>query len=225
MKKILEQIDASWVEFFQEEMQKEYFKNILKKIEEDKKNGFLIFPKDDEIFNVFKIPRNKIKIVILGQDPYYNEKEANGLAFSVNVGIPLPPSLKNIFLEIENELGIKNVSGDLKKWANQGVFLLNTSLSVINKKPNSHKNIGWQIFIDKVIKNIDEINNPIAFLLWGKNATDKKKILTNKNHLILESVHPSPLSAYRGFFNCNHFKKANEFLEKNKMKIIDWSTD
>jgi len=182
-----------------------------------------VYPPMNDIFNCFKFtPFNKVKVVILGQDPYHNPGQAHGLCFSVKIS-PFPPSLKNIFKEISNEFNTPvRTNGDLTDWAQQGVLLLNTSLSVRKNQANSHSNCGWQTFTDEVIKILNDSPNPIVYLLWGGNARSKKKLITNKNHLVLESAHPSPLSAYAGFFGNNHFKKCNEFLIKNNLEPIKW---
>jgi len=182
-----------------------------------------IYPPMQDIFNCFKFtPYEKVKVVILGQDPYHNPGQAHGLCFSVKIE-PFPPSLKNIFKEIAEEFNCPiRTNGDLTDWAEQGILLLNTSLSVRKNQANSHSNCGWQTFTDEVIKILNESPNPIVFLLWGGNARSKKKLITNKHHLILESAHPSPLSAYAGFFGNGHFKKCNEFLIKNNLEPIKW---
>lgn len=182
-----------------------------------------VYPPMQDIFNCFKLtPFSKVKVVILGQDPYHNPGQAHGLCFSVK-NSPFPPSLKNIFKEIADEFNTPiRTNGNLTDWAEQGVLLLNTSLSVRQNQANSHSNCGWQAFTDEVIKILNDNPNPIVYLLWGGNARSKKKLITNKNHLILESAHPSPLSAYAGFFGNNHFKKCNEFLIKNNLQPIKW---
>ena len=182
-----------------------------------------VYPPMQDLYNCFKLtPYNKVKVVILGQDPYHNPNQAHGLCFSVKI-TPYPPSLVNIFKEIASEFGsTPRTNGDLTDWAEQGVLLLNTSLSVRKNQPNSHKDCGWQAFTDIVIKKLNNSPNPIVYLLWGANARSKKKLITNPNHLVLESAHPSPLSAYNGFFGNGHFKKCNEFLEKNGLTPIKW---
>jgi uracil-DNA glycosylase len=163
-----------------------------------------------------------IKVVILGQDPYHGEGEAHGLAFSVREGIPLPPSLVNIFKELKRDLGITRIRGTLDDWAIQGVLLLNTVLTVRENTPNSHKGKGWEIFTDAIIKKLNDRETPIVFILWGNNAKAKKQLITNKKHLVLESSHPSPFSCRYGFEGCKHFSKANEFLKNNQIKPIEW---
>ena len=185
----------------------------------------IIYPPMNDLFNAFKLtPYSSVKVVILGQDPYHGEGQAHGLCFSVKEGVKPPPSLVNIYKEIENDLGIPAPkSGCLTKWATQGVMLLNTTLSVREGKPNSHSKCGWQDFTDEVIRLLSQREEPMVFLLWGANARSKKKLINSKKHLILESVHPSPLSAFNGFFGCKHFSRANDFLINNGIKPIDWN--
>ena len=180
-----------------------------------------------DIFNALKFtPYNKVKAVILGQDPYHGENQAHGLAFSVQRGVDIPPSLLNMYKELHNELGcyIPN-NGYLEKWARQGVLLLNTSLTVRDGMANSHRNKGWEIFTDFVIEKLNERTDPVIFLLWGNNAKEKENIITGKQHYILKTVHPSPLSASRGFFGCGHFAKTNEILQKLGKEPIDWQIE
>ena len=207
----------------EQEKQKDYYKELMDFVESEYKSK-TIFPPKEKIFEAFKYtPLDKVKVVILGQDPYHGEGEAHGLAFSVNHGIKIPPSLKNIYKEINLEYGydIPN-TGYLVKWAKQGVLLLNTVLTVEKDKPASHKSKGWEIFTDRIISELNESENPIVFMLWGNYAKSKLDLLNNSNHLILESVHPSPFSARNGFFGNNHFKSANEFLKKNGLEEVDW---
>lgn len=216
-------IDNDWQDFFEKETKKDYYlklRNFLK----NEYNNYTVYPPMEEIFNAFKItPLSKVKVVILGQDPYYNQGQAMGLSFSVKDGIKPPPSLVNIYREISNDLDqeINISSGNLTHWAEQGVFLLNTTLTVRDGEPLSHKGHGWEIFTDNVIRTLNENDNPKVFLLWGNNAKAKKNLITNKNHLILEAGHPSPLSA-RYFYGCRHFSKTNDFLIKNGLKPIKW---
>ena len=183
-----------------------------------------IYPNMHDIFNAFKYtPYSKVKVVILGQDPYHGENQAHGLCFSVNEGIQIPPSLVNIYKEIKSDLNIiQPNSGCLTKWAKQGVLLLNTTLTVRAGEANSHSKCGWQEWTDEVIKILNERKEPMVFLLWGANARSKKKFINTNKHLVLECAHPSPLSAYNGFFGCKHFSKANAFLIKNNLEPIDW---
>ena len=201
-----------WDEVLHDEMQKSYFKYIKDFIKEERLSK-TIYPPAKDLFNAFKLTDfNDIKVVILGQDPYHGEKEAMGLSFSVRRGVRTPPSLKNIFKELKDDLGIEREDTDLSDWAKQGVFLLNTVLTVEKDKANSHKDIGWEIFTDYVIKQINDILNNVVFILWGRQARDKKRLITNPNHYIIESAHPSPLSAYNGFFGSKPFSKTNNYL-------------
>lgn len=183
-----------------------------------------VFPDMYNIFNSMKHTAfNDIKVVLLGQDPYHNVGQAMGLSFSVPKGMDKPPSLVNMFKELKEELGIPIAkSGDLTPWANQGVLLLNTVLTVRAHQANSHKGKGWEFFTDSIIKKISDNRENVVFLLWGANARSKKPLIDTKKHLILECAHPSPLSAYNGFFGCGHFKKANDYLEKHNIKPVDW---
>ena len=213
-----------WDALFQQEIQKKYLQWIDYFLAKEYKEKN-IYPPKENIFSAFQLTAKKdVKVVILGQDPYHGPGQAHGLAFSVNPDIPIPPSLRNIYKEIEMEYNTKlNRSGDLRDWAKQGVFLLNPILTVEEHKPLSHSKIGWQQFTNEALKQLNEEDRPIVFLLWGNKAKEAAKLLNNPNHLILTSVHPSPLSASRGFFGCNHFKKANEFLEKHNETPINWT--
>ena len=183
-----------------------------------------IYPPKEDIFAALKnTPFKDVKVVIVGQDPYHGEGEAMGLSFSVHDGIKLPPSLKNIYKELEDDLGYKPVnSGDLTKWTKEGVLLLNATLTVVKDTPNSHAKLGWDKFTDYVIKVLNEKEEPVVFILWGNFARSKKEFITNKRHLVIESAHPSPFSARNGFFGSKPFSKTNEFLKKNNIKEIDW---
>jgi len=216
-------IGNDWDSILNEEFEKEYFKEIMEFIEEEYSSK-TVYPPKEEIFNAFKFtPASKVKVVILGQDPYHEEGQAHGLAFSTPEGRPIPRSLKNIFKKIEDEYNYPIPdSGCLEKWAKQGVFLLNTVLTVREGEANSHSDCGWQTFTDNVIKALNEQPQPIVFLLWGKQAEKKMELLENPNHLVLVTSHPSPFSARRGFFGCNHFRLANEYLRKNDIEEIDW---
>lgn len=211
-----------WDKVLNDEIHKEYFLKILYELRELYKVKD-IFPPQKEIFNAFKLPYKDVKVVILGQDPYHGVGEAHGYAFST-LASKLPPSLKNIYKELYDDLGIeKNYNkGDLTDWTNQGVMLLNTGLTVEKDRPNSHKDIGWHKFTDMVIQKLNEKETPVVFILWGNNARDKKKFITNPKHLIIESAHPSPFSANNGFFGSKPFSKTNDFLEKNNIKKINW---
>ncbi len=216
-------IGNDWDLALKEEFNKDYFVKIMDFVKEEYRSK-TIYPPFEEIFNAFKLTElNNVKVVILGQDPYHEEGQAHGLAFSTPDGRPIPRSLKNIFKEINSEYGYEiPTSGCLEKWAKQGVFLLNTVLTVEKSNANSHSKCGWQTFTDNVIKILNENEQPIVFLLWGKQAEKKKELITNSNHLVLITSHPSPFSARRGFLGSNHFILANEFLAKNNIKEIDW---
>lgn len=216
-------IGNDWDFALDDEFKKDYFLKIMDFIDEEYKTK-TIYPPYDDIFNAFKLtPLSEVKVVILGQDPYHEKGQAHGLAFSTPEGRPIPRSLKNIFKEINMEYDYPIPdSGCLESWARQGVFLLNTVLTVEDGNANSHSKCGWQQFSDRVISILNEQKRPIVFLLWGKQAEKKKELITNSNHLILITSHPSPFSARRGFFGSNHFKMANEFLSENDLDEIDW---
>lgn len=215
-------INDNWDLLLNEEFRKEYFIKLMKFLDEEYKSK-VIYPKREEIFKAFDTKYEDIKVVILGQDPYHGENEAEGLAFSVKKGIKIPPSLRNIYKELKDDLGIEeSLTGSLVHWSNEGVFLLNTVLTVVKDNARSHANKGWEELTDSVIKIINDREKPVVFILWGSDAQSKKKLITNKNHLILESSHPSPLSSYRSFFGSRPFSKTNDFLIKNNMKPIDW---
>ena len=215
-----------WKELLEDEFSKNYYQTLRQFLIEEYKTK-KIYPDKYDIFNALHItPYKDIKVVILGQDPYHGPGQAHGLSFSVNPGVKTPPSLLNIYKELNSDLGcyIPN-NGYLKKWADQGVLLLNTSLTVRAGEANSHKNIGWQVFTDKIISLVNEKDDPVVFLLWGNNAIKKKELITNKRHLILTSVHPSPLSASRGFFGSKPFSKINNFLISVNKDPIDWQIE
>lgn len=186
-----------------------------------------VYPPKEQIYRALELcPIERAKVVILGQDPYHGPGQANGLAFSVNKGIPIPPSLVNIFEELCLDLDIPMpTNGDLTPWAEQGVLLLNTILTVDRGKPSSHSDLGWEGFTDSIIKKINELDRPIVFMLWGNKAKQKKYLINNPKHLILEAAHPSPLSAYRGFYNCGHFSLCNKYLEAKCICPIKWRLD
>lgn len=211
-----------WDDILNEEIHKEYFLNILYTLKDLYKTKD-IFPPQKQIFNAFHLPYKDVKVVILGQDPYHGVNEAHGFAFST-LATKLPPSLKNIYKELYSDLKIEKdfTNGDLTPWAKQGVLLLNTGLTVEKDKPNSHKDIGWHEFTDVVIQKLNEKDDAVVFILWGNNAREKKKYITNPKHLIIESAHPSPFSANNGFFGSKPFSKTNDFLEKNGMTKINW---
>lgn len=217
----------TFLEIIEQEKTKDYFLNLIKYIDEEYKNN-VIYPEKDKIFSAFAACEfDNIKVVILGQDPYHNENQAHGMAFSVPITQKeIPPSLINIYKELVDDIGgfIPN-NGYLEKWAKQGVLLLNTVLTVRAHQANSHAGVGWEIFTDKIIEALNNAGQPIVFLLWGKPAQSKIKLLNNSKHLILTAPHPSPLSAYRGFFGCKHFSKTNQYLIKNGLTPIDWQID
>lgn len=215
-----------WNELLKEEFDKEYYVK-LRQFLINEYNTKTIYPDKYDIFNALHYTAYKdVKVVILGQDPYHGPNQAHGLSFSVNPGVPAPPSLKNIFKELHEDLGcyIPN-NGYLKKWADQGVLLLNTSLTVKAAEANSHRNIGWEKFTDRIISLLNDRKDPVVFILWGNNAISKEKLITNKWHFIIKSVHPSPLSASRGFFGSKPFSKTNEFLKSINKTPIDWQIE
>ncbi len=218
------QLNNHWDALLQEEFQKEYYQRLRQILAQEYKTQ-TIYPDMHDIFNAIRTTDYPdVKAVILGQDPYHGPGQAHGLCFSVQPGVEPPPSLKNIYKELNSELGIPiPQTGHLLPWANQGVLLLNTVLTVRAGQANSHKNLGWEILTDKIISLLNQRETPMVFLLWGANARAKTALITNPNHLILTCAHPSPLSAYNGFFGCGHFKKCNEFLESHGMEPIDWS--
>ena len=218
-------IGNKWDDILEDEFKKEYYANIREFLKKEYSTK-TIFPNMYDIFNALKYTDYEdVKVVILGQDPYHGVGQANGLSFSVKKGIVVPPSLKNIYKEIQDDLGIQLdlEDGDLSYLAHQGVLLLNASLTVEKSKPNSHSKIGWQTLTDAIIEKLNDKKNPIVYLLWGKNAQLKEKLITNKSHLILKCPHPSPFSVHSGFFGCKHFSKTNDFLEKSGMTKINWS--
>ena len=217
------QFNNSWDILLKDEFQKPYYLNLRKFLVQEYKTQ-TIYPDMNNIFNALKYTDYKdVKVVILGQDPYHQPNQAHGLCFSVLKGVNPPPSLQNMYKEIHAEYGYPIPQhGELTYWAEQGVLMMNTVLTVRESQPNSHKGMGWEIFTDNVITLLNARPEPMVFLLWGANARAKKKIITNSNHLVLESAHPSPLSAYNGFFGNGHFKKANEFLKSKGMAEIDW---
>ena len=217
-------IEKSWHDILLNEFDKSYFKKIRSYVREQYETK-TVYPPAKDIFNAFNsTPFFDVKVVIIGQDPYHGEGQAHGLCFSVNDGVDIPPSLRNIFKEIKNDIGIdRGETGNLQQWANQGVLLLNNVLTVEKGKAHSHKEIGWEIFTSKAIEKISSEREGIVFLLWGKSAQDKESLIDSGKHLILKSVHPSPLSAYNGFFGCKHFSQTNKYLNSINKTPIDWS--
>lgn len=218
------QIEQSWKDALQQEFEKPYFLDLVAFLKNEKKAGKVIYPPGKLLFNAFThTPLPKVKIVILGQDPYHGIGQAHGLSFSVPDGIKPPPSLMNIFKEIEDDLGIPCPnSGNLERWAAQGVLLLNASLSVEANTAMSHKDSGWYLFTNAVIAHISQIKEHVVFMLWGKFAQNKEALIDASKHLVLKAAHPSPLSAYNGFFGCKHFSKSNSWLREQGEKPIDW---
>ena len=215
-------INKKWDIVLADEMKKDYFKELVFFIKSEYKNK-TIFPPYENIFDALRYTDyDEIKVVILGQDPYHGLGEANGLCFSVHEDIQMPPSLRNIFKELENDLGIVREKKDLSDWAKQGVLLLNAIMTVEKDKPLSHKDRGWETFTDNIIKYLNDREQPIIFVLWGGFARSKKNLITNKKHYIIESAHPSPLSAYRGFFGSKPFSQINNILAENKQDTIKW---
>lgn len=215
-------INKKWDIILKEEFEKTYFKKLGIFVRSEYKSK-IIYPKYKDIFNALRYTDyDDVKVVILGQDPYHGENEAHGLSFSVLEGVAMPPSLRNIFGELKNDIGVIRTQTNLTDWSQQGVLLLNSIMTVIKDRPLSHKNNGWEIFTDFIIEKLGEREQPMVFILWGSYARSKKELIKNKKHLILESVHPSPLSANRGFFGSKPFSKTNQFLEKNNMDKINW---
>ena len=218
-------IGNSWDELLKNEWSEQYYKDLRAFLVSEYRTR-VIYPPMDDIFNAFKYcAYEDVKVVILGQDPYYGEGQAHGLAFSVKKGVDIPPSLKNIYKEMESDIDFKIPShGCLESWARQGVFLLNTSLTVRKGQPLSHRGKGWEVFTDHVISLLSAREKPMVFLLWGANARSKKPLIDRSRHLVLEAPHPSPLSAFAGFFGCRHFSRANAFLLEHGEKV-DWTID
>lgn len=219
-------IGNKWDELLKEEYKKDYFIKLMDFIKCEYKNK-IIYPKQNEVFNAFRYTDfDNLKVVILGQDPYHGPNQAEGLSFSVSNQVLKPPSLKNIFKELESDLGIPYPEANsLKPWARQGVLLLNAVLTVEEHKPTSHKDMGWEQFTDDVIKIINQKEEPVVFILWGAYAKNKKSLITNPNHYIIESAHPSPFSARNGFFGSKPFSKTNAFLKSKGLKEIDWKVE
>ena len=217
------QLSGDWQEALKDEFKQPYYLKLYKKVVEEYRTQ-QVFPPPAEMFNAFHFtPLHEVKVVILGQDPYHGIGQANGLCFSVKPDVEIPPSLVNIYKELQQDLGCYIPdNGCLESWAKQGVLLLNTVLTVRAHQANSHKGIGWEEFTDAVIRILDEEDRPIVFMLWGRPARQKESMLHNPRHLVLSAAHPSPLSAYSGFFGCRHFSRANQFLTENGVEPIDW---
>jgi uracil-DNA glycosylase len=218
-------LEESWKDVLEAEFEKEYMKKLRSFLQSQQEQKKIIYPANSLIFNAFNhTPFNKVKVVIIGQDPYHGANQAHGLSFSVKKGVPIPPSLQNIFKELQAEYKDFQFPkhGDLSSWADQGVLLLNATLTVEASNAGSHQNQGWEKFTDQVIQTLSEKRTGIVFLLWGKYAQAKAGLIDQSKHQVLMAAHPSPFSAYNGFFGCNHFIKTNEYLEKNGVKGIDW---
>tara|TARA_Y100001970_G_scaffold294213_1_gene448643 strand:- start:39703 stop:40419 length:717 start_codon:yes stop_codon:yes gene_type:complete len=224
VKKVLEILDPSWLEYLQEEFSKEYMASLSKFLNKEKQNGKLIYPPSKEIFKALELCTYKqVKVIILGQDPYHNQGQAHGLAFSVNEQIRIPPSLHNIFKEVNSDLGIAvPEKGCLNKWATQGVLLLNSVMTVQANSPGSHANKGWERFTDKIIENLNKKSH-LVFMLWGNYAAQKASLIDKSRHLVLRASHPSPFSAAKGFFGCKHFSRCNDYLKSKNKTAIDWN--
>ena len=219
-------IGNSWDEILKEEFEKEYYLKLREFLKSEYKTH-TVYPDMNDIFNSLKYADYKsLKAVIIGQDPYHEPGQAHGLAFSVQKGTPIPPSLQNIYKELQSDLGITPAShGELTKWAKQGVLLLNNALTVRRGQANSHRGKGWETLTDAIIKKVNEKPEPVVYILWGANAREKTKLINNPDHLVLTCAHPSPLSAHNGFFGCKHFSKANEFLRSKGVGEIDWRVE
>ena len=220
---MVELVGNSWDDILQEEYHKQYFKDIVKFINKEYRER-VVFPPKSKILRALNLTNyDNVKVVILGQDPYHGDKEANGLCFAVSDGIKLPPSLKNIYKELESDLGIPSANvGNLECWAREGVLLLNAVLTVEKDKPASHKHVGWEQFTDAIIRKLNEKEEAVVFILWGNFARSKKNLITNSNHYVIESTHPSPFSANHGFFGSRPFSRANNYLKSKGIDEIDW---
>ena len=215
----------SWADAIGREKQQPYFQKIIQQVNTERRSGQIIYPPAPDVFNAFRYTEfNQVKVVIIGQDPYHNENQAHGLAFSVQQGVEIPPSLKNIYKELASDIDGFQIPnhGCLKKWADEGVLLLNTVLTVKAHLAHSHKDIGWETFTDKVIEVLNQHRQNLVFLLWGNPAQKKGSKIDERRHLVLKAAHPSPLSAHRGFFGCRHFSQANQYLRDKGIKPIDW---
>ena len=216
-------LDPSWLSVIGDEFDKPYMKSLKEFLQSEKTSGQSVFPQGDFIFNALNTtPFDKVRVVLLGQDPYHGAGQAHGLSFSVRDGVPLPPSLKNIYKELDLEYGKHPRGGDLTPWAEQGVLLLNATLTVRENQAGSHQNKGWEDFTDAVIRAVNDHHQHIVFLLWGSYAQKKGAFIDRKRHLVLTAPHPSPLSAHRGFLGCNHFASTNEYLSSHNLTPINW---
>ena len=217
-------LESSWLKVLKDEFEKPYMKNLSVFLNNEKKNNKIIYPPGSKIFNALNLtPFTSVKVIILGQDPYHGQNQANGLSFSVEIGNKIPPSLQNIFKELNSDLNIyPSQHGDLSSWAKQGVLLLNTILTVEASKPSSHSNKGWEIFTDKILHSLSSLKDNLVFILWGKKAQEKISLIDESKHKILKSTHPSPYSANNGFFGSQPFSKTNFFLESKNIDKINW---
>ena len=217
-------LESSWLKVLKDEFEKPYMKNLSIFLNNEKKNNKIIYPPGSKIFNALNLtPFKSVKVIILGQDPYHGQNQANGLSFSVEIGNKIPPSLQNIFKELNSDLNIlPSQHGDLSNWAKQGVLLLNTILTVESSKPSSHSNKGWEIFTDKILHSLSSLKENLVFILWGKKAQEKISLIDESKHKILKSPHPSPYSANNGFFGSQPFSKTNFFLESKNIDKINW---
>lgn len=230
---MLEELNAlpplpeSWKPYLAEDLQAPYFQNLEQRIAAEQERGYTLYPPNDYIFNAYALtPFDQVKVVILGQDPYHNPGQANGLSFAVNPGVKQPPSLKNIFKEINDDLGTPTPShGDLTPWAQQGVLLLNTVLTVRAGQARAHRGIGWEEFTSRTIQRLSQYKEGLVFLLWGKDAQAKTELIDEHKHFVLKAPHPSPYSANKGFFGCKHFSQANEILKSQGYQPVDWAID
>jgi uracil-DNA glycosylase len=221
-------LHPSWLPVLQDEFQKPYMLSLNQFLAQEEEQGTIIYPKHSDVFNAFNLtPFNEVKVVILGQDPYHGAKQAHGLSFSVQKGVAVPPSLKNIYKELQEDILGFNIHshGDLTSWANQGVLLLNATLTVRANEPGSHQKMGWEQFTDNAIKALSAEKSGLVFMLWGRHAQAKASLIDSSTHLILMAAHPSPFSAYNGFFGCKHFSKANAYLLSKGKKPINWHID
>ncbi|MEJ5995443.1 uracil-DNA glycosylase [Pedobacter sp. Du54] len=221
-------LEPSWLNILAQEFEKPYLKTLKSFLLEEKQNGFSVYPKGTDIFNAFNhTPFEQVKVVILGQDPYHGTNQAHGLSFSVQKGMPIPPSLKNMYKELANEFPDFKIPthGNLTSWTDQGVLLLNATLTVRAHEAGSHQNKGWEIFTDKVITELSAKRSGLVFLLWGRYAQQKERLIDSTKHYILKAAHPSPFSAYNGFFGSGHFAKANAFLKQQGLEEIDWQIE
>lgn len=223
--KVSPQIEASWLQALHDEFQKPYFLQLKAFLQQEKKQGHTIYPPGKQIFNAFdSTPFDKVKVVIIGQDPYHGQGQAHGLCFSVQMGVTPPPSLKNIYKELHSDIGMDiPTHGNLEKWSGQGVLLLNALLTVRASSPGSHRGKGWETFTDAAIKQLNEQREGLIFLLWGRYAQQKGAIIDTAKHHVLKAAHPSPFSAHSGFFNCKHFSQTNEILKSQGKEAIDWN--